>query len=111
MKIAVVIYSNDSETVWNAFRFATTSRIYEDDVTVFLLGRGVEAPTVSTLIHDVDEQIDLYRQNDGKIIGCGICCENRVDEMPNLKDQLQCEMGSMQQLYGLIAEADKVITF
>jgi len=40
MKIAVIIYSNDPETVWNALRFANTSLIYDNDVSVFLLGKG-----------------------------------------------------------------------
>lgn len=111
MKIAVIIYSNDAETVWNAFRFATTSLIYENEVTVFLLGRGVEALTVSTINFDIEEQMELFRENGGGLIGCGVCCENRRDEMPNLESSLNCQMGSMQQLYGLAVESDKVLTF
>ena len=111
MKVTVIICSNDSETVWNAFRFATTALIYENQVSVFLLGKGVEAMTVSTLKHDVLEQAELFRKTGGIIIGCGVCCENRKDEMPFLRQELHCEMGSMQDLYGLVAEADKVITF
>ena len=111
MKIAVIIDSADAETVWNGFRFATTSLIYENQVTVFLLGKGVEAPTVSTIVFDVQEQMNLFRENGGTLIGCGVCCENRKDSMPYLEEQLACEMGSMQQLYALVAEADKVLTF
>ena len=111
MKVTVIIYSNDSETVWNAFRFATTSLIYENQVNVFLLGKGVEAMTLSTLKYDILEQADLFRNNGGVIVGCGVCCENRKEEMPFLQQELRCDMGSMQDLYGLVAEADKVITF
>ena len=111
MKVTVIIYSNDPETVWNAFRFATTSLIYENQVSVFLLGKGVEAMTVSTLKYDILEQVDLFRKKGGKIIGCGVCCENRKEEMPFLQQELHCDMGSMQELYGLVAEADKVLTF
>lgn len=111
MKVAVIIESNDSETVWNAFRFATTSLIYENEVTVFLLGKGVEAPTVGTLKYDVTEQIRLFLENGGNMVGCGICCENREDTMPLLKETLACELGSMQTLYSVVADADKVVTF
>jgi len=111
MKMAVIIESNDSETVWNAFRFATTSLIYENSVTVFLLGRGVEAPTVGTLKYDVKEQIQLFLDNGGEMLGCGICCENRQDTMPFLKEALACELGSMQTLYSIVADADKVVNF
>lgn len=111
MHIAIIIYTNDSESVWNAFRFANTSLAYENRVDVFLLGKGVEAATVSTLNHDVQEQIELFRASGGTMIGCGVCCESRKDELPFLQEGLKCDMGSMQQLYSLVAEADKVLTF
>lgn len=111
MHFAIIIYSNDAETVWNAFRFANTSLSHDNRVDVFLLGKGVEAAMLSTLKYDVQEQMDLFRSNGGALIGCGLCCETRKDEMPFLQEGLKCEMGSMQQLYSLVAEADKVVTF
>ncbi|MHB8348208.1 MAG: DsrE family protein [Acidiferrobacterales bacterium] len=111
MKFAVIVCSNDPETVWNALRFATVSSVYENRVTVFLLGKGVEAMSVGTFKYDVQEQAELFRQHGGVILGCGVCCENRKEEMPFLQRELRCEMGSMQDLYGLVAEADRIITF
>lgn len=111
MKITVIICSNDSETVWNAFRFAATSLVYENQVNVFLLGKGVEAMTLSTLKYDIQEQANLFHQNGGVMMGCGVCCENRKQEMPLLQKELECQIGSMQDLYSLVASADKVITF
>jgi len=111
MKYAVVISSGDAETIWNAFRFATSALIYENDVTVFLLGKSVEATTVGTLKYDVNEQMGIYRESGGTLIGCGVCCENRKDTMPLIEEQLNCELGSMQTLYVLVQEADKVLTF
>ena len=111
MKIIIIISSNDSETVWNAFRLANTSLKHNDQVNVFLIGKGVEAAAVSTLKFDIREQMDLFRNADGSVFGCGVCCEIRKEEMPFLQEELKCEIGSMEKLYGLIAEADKVITF
>ena len=111
MQIVCIIYSNDPETVWNAFRFANLSLAYDNQVEAFLLGKGVETSSISTLQFDVQEQLDLFRENGGTLIGCGVCCESRKDQMPFLKEQLSCEMGSMQSLYSLVAEADKVLTF
>lgn len=111
MKYAIVISSGDAETIWNAFRFAVSALIYENEVTVFLLGKAVESPNVSTLKYDIKEQIELLRENGGQMIGCGICCENRKDTMPLLEEQLDCELGSMQTLYVLVNEADKIMTF
>lgn len=111
MKVVVVVHSDDSETVWNAFRYASTALVYDNQVTVFLLGRGVEAASVGTLSFDTQEQIELFRDSGGVLIGCGICCESRKNEMPFLQDELKCEMGSMQQLYVLTSEADLVLSF
>lgn len=41
MKLGICIYSNDPESVWNAFRFANYSiKQFQDEVRVFLLGKG-----------------------------------------------------------------------
>jgi hypothetical protein len=111
MNIAIIVYSNDSETVWNAFRFANTSRSFDNQVKIFLLGKGVEAALVSTIQYDVLEQIKIFRDNGGQLMGCGVCCESRKVEMPFLLEELKCEMGSMRHLYGFVAEADKIVTF
>lgn len=111
MKITVVLTSNDAESAWNAFRFSNSCLAYDKQVTVFLLGKGVEAPTVATLQYDVAEQMALFRESGGRLIGCGVCCETRRNTLPLLEQQLQCETGSMQQLYELVAEADRVLTF
>ena len=111
MKLTVVIYSNDPETVWNAWRFANSALGYDDDVTVFLLGKGVECTNLSSVKYDIPEQMDIFNDYGGKMIGCGLCCENRQDTMPFLREELGCELGSMQQLYALVKESDKVMTF
>lgn len=111
MKIALVVHSNEPETAWNAFRFANTATADDNEVAVFLLGKGVEAANISSLQFDVQEQMTLFHANGGSVIGCGVCVETRKDAMPFLKDQLGCEMGSMQELYALIAQADRVLTF
>ena len=110
MKISIIIYSDDDETIWNAFRFGVTSLIYDNDTSIFLLGKGVEALNENSL-YDIQEQLDIFRENGGTLIGCGVCVESRKDEMPNIEELLACEMGSMQDLYGLAIEADKVLTF
>ena len=47
MKIAIVIATNDSETSWNAFRFANFCLGKNEQPKVFLIGKGVEAEQVS----------------------------------------------------------------
>ena len=111
MKVAIVLYSNDAETVWNAFRYANTCRAYDDHTTIFLMGKGIEAISIQSLKFDIEEQVQIFEELEGKVIGCGVCCESRKEIMPNLENELQCELGSMQDFYVLIKESDKVITF
>jgi uncharacterized protein involved in oxidation of intracellular sulfur len=111
VKVTLIIYSNDAETVWNAFRLANTALAYEDEVTIFLLGKGVECNEIHSLKFDIQEQMSIFEEFGGKMIGCGICCESRTETMPLLLDELTCEMGSMQNLYALTKTADKIITF
>ena len=111
MKFTIIIYSNDTETVWNAFRLANSALGYDDEVTIFLLGKGVEYNELHSIKFDIQEQVKIFEEFGGKMIGCGICCDSRADTMPLLKEELTCEMGSMQNLYALTKDADKIITF
>jgi len=36
VKVRIVVYSNDPETVWNAFRFANLALARGDEVRVFV---------------------------------------------------------------------------
>ena len=111
MKLAIIIYSNDTETIWNAFRLANSALGYDDEVTIFLLGKGVEFNELHSIKFDIQEQVKIFEEFGGKMIGCGVCCDSRADTMPLLKEELTCEMGSMQNLYALTKDADKIITF
>lgn len=39
MRVGIVLYSNDPETAWNAFRFGVFSLAQGDEVRIFLLGK------------------------------------------------------------------------
>jgi len=70
MKIGVVIYSNDPETVWNAFRFGNFALSKEDEVKVFLLGKGVESESIDTDKFKITEQIASFIHKGGIIFAC-----------------------------------------
>lgn len=106
MKLGIIIFSNDSETVWNAFRLGVYSRRESDEVKVFLLGKGVECETLDTERFRVSEQIKNFSDNGGKIYTCGSCLKMRKAEGSEL-----CPISTMRDLYQIIEESDKVITF
>ncbi len=106
MKIGLVIYSNDSETVWNAFRFGNFALKNGDDVKVFLLAKGVECESLDTDKFKVTEQMRTFVDNGGITLACGSCLKIRQSEGSEM-----CPLSTMKDLYELIKESDKVVTF
>jgi uncharacterized protein involved in oxidation of intracellular sulfur len=106
VKIGIVLYSNDAETVWNAFRLANYSLGEGDSVSVFLLGKGVEAQKISTKDFDVTGQMNDFAASGGKILACGTCLRLRNQEGSKL-----CPVSSLSDLYAIIKASDKVLTF
>ena len=106
MKIGLIISSNDSETVWNAFRFANFSLRKKDIVKVFLIGKGVEAEIVSSEKFNIKEQMETFTTAEGEILACGTCFKIRNSEGTKL-----CPLSSMNDLYEIVKESDKIITF
>lgn len=106
MKLAIVIYSNDPETVWNAFRFGVFSRKQGDAVSVFLLGKGVEAESLDSAKFDVIGQMRSLLEVGGLILACGTCLKIRQSEGSDI-----CPMSTLQELHSLIRDSDKVLSF
>ena len=106
MKIGIVIYSNDAETVWNAFRLANYSLAEGDSVSIFLLGKGVEAQTISSKDFDIMEKMGDFSSSGGRIFACGTCLRQRNQEGSKL-----CPVSSLSDLYDIIKKSEKVLTF
>ncbi len=106
MKMGIVIYSDDSETVWNAFRFGNFTLAMGDEVRVFLIGKGVECESLDTDKFKVTEQLQAFVDGGGKIFACGTCLEIRQIEAPR-----GSTVATLNDIYEIIKESDKVVTF
>jgi hypothetical protein len=104
--IGIVIYSNDIETVWNAFRFANYSKSQGDTVSIFLLGKGVEVDNLVKTEKTIKEQTDAFLETGGTILGCGTCLQSRKNNEPKV-----CKLSSMKDLYNLVHKNKIVMTF
>jgi uncharacterized protein involved in oxidation of intracellular sulfur len=104
--IGMVIYSNDTETVWNALRLANYSKNQGDTVKIFLLGKGVELDSMVKTNTDLKEQADKFLDNGGSILGCGTCLRSRNNKQPQV-----CTFSSLADLYALIRKNKIVLTF
>lgn len=106
MKLGIIIYSKDPETVWNAFRLGTFSFKQGDSVSVFLLGKGVEAESLDSSKFDVSAQMRNFIEAGGSILACGTCLKIRHAEASDI-----CPMSTMQDLHALIRDSEKILSF
>jgi len=108
MKLGIVIYSNDSETVWNAFRLGNFALNEKDEVKVFLLAKGVECETetIGTEKFDVKKEMQSFYDNGGKIFACGTCLKIR-----NSQGSEVCPLSTMKDLYEIVTKCDRVVSF
>lgn len=105
MKLGIVIYSNHPETVWNAFRLGVFALKRKDTVSVFLLANGVECESLDTDKFKVTEQMQEYVNLGGAIKACGSCLKVRNSDGTEM-----CPLSTMEDLYNLINDSDKVIS-
>jgi len=106
MKIAVVISSNDAETCWNALRYANFALGQKDEVKIFFMGKGVEYQNISTDKFNTIEQGENFTRSGGKIYACGSCIKSR-----NQEGNEMCPINTMKDMYEIIKESDKAVTF
>ena len=106
MKVGIVISTKDAETAWNAFRLGNFCLNEGDDVEVFLLGQGVECQSSDVEPFNVVKQAESFIDGGEIILACGACMEFRQQEGTKT-----CPISSMRDLYTLIRDSDRVITF
>ena len=104
MKLGIIIYSTDAETVWNAFRLGVFSLKEGDKVKTFLLAKGVECENLIDDKFNVKEQMQLFVDSGGEILACGTCLKIRNSEGSEL-----CPLSTMKDLYEVIRDSDKVV--
>ena len=106
MRLGIVVYSDEAEAVWNAFRLGVYALGQGDSVNVFLLAKGVECESLRHDKFSVSEQMQKFVDAGGRILACGTCLKIRNQEGSGL-----CPLSTMKDLYDLIRESDKVISF
>jgi uncharacterized protein involved in oxidation of intracellular sulfur len=105
MKLGIIIYTNEPETSWNAYRLGNFALQQGDPVKIFLLGKGVESE-VEHPKFNVKEELAKYLEAGGEIYACGSCMKSRKMESTNT-----CPISTMKDLHEIIKDSDKVLTF
>ena len=107
MKLTIIISTTNPETNWNAFRLANFALKQGDEVRIFLVGQGVEYESGSSEKFNIQEQAKEFLLSEkAQILACGTClklCEQEASKT--------CPINTMKDLYLLIKESDKILTF
>ena len=106
MKLGIVLSQTEPETVFNAFRLANYALKEKDEVRVFLLGKGVELDQIQDAKFNVREQAESFLKSGGAILACGTCLKIRNSPGSEL-----CPVSTLKDLYALVKESDRVLTF
>ena len=106
MNVGVIITTNDAETCWNALRFANFAVGQKDAVKVFLMGKGVEYEQASTDQFNTVEQAEKLLQGGDTLYACGTCIKSRGKQ-----DSQLCPVSTMKEMYEIVKERDRVVTF
>ena len=105
MKLGIILYSNDPETVYQAFRLGIFSLNKGDEVNMFLLAKGVECDGLDSEKFKITEQIQTFLDRGGMTYSCTSCMKIRQKGATEA-----CPLSKMEDLHRIIAESDKVVT-
>ncbi len=106
MQIGIIISQIDAETVWNAFRFGNFSLGKKHNVSVFLIGKGVEYEKIRSKKFSIKDQAENFTNSGGKIFACGTCLKSR-----HMKGSPVCPISTMQDLMNIVEQSDRIVSF
>ncbi len=105
MKLGIILNTNDPETAWNVLRLGSNALKAGNEVSMFLLGKGVEVENIKSKTFDVAKALKSFIDARGKLMACGTCLNIRHQEAKI------CPVSTMSNLVEVISESDKVVTF
>ena len=105
MKLGIIVNTNDSESAWNALRLGNEALSTGNEVSMFLLGGGVEIQNIKDKTFDVAGGLKKFLNAGGNLSACGTCLKLRHQEAG------VCPISTMSQLVEMISNSDRVVTF
>ena len=106
MKLGMIITQTEPETIFNALRLALYSLQQDDQVRIFLSGKGVEIDSIENPKFDVRGQAQKVLDAGGEFLACGACLKLRNSEGSEV-----CPLSTLKDQYEVIRGSDKVVTF
>lgn len=106
MKLGIILHSTNAEVVFNAIRLANYSLTEKDEVRLFLMASGVEYENLHSDKFPIIDLAQSFLEEGGRIMACGTCLKLRQKDGSEL-----CPLSNMKELYELVRDCDKTITF
>ena len=107
MRLTIILTTKNPETNWNALRLANIALGKGDEVQIFLLGEGVEYDTIQHEQFNIQKQVASFQKSQkAKIQACSTCMMIR-----NKENSQTCPSGGIEDLYFLVRDSVKVLTF
>lgn len=103
--LGIVLETADPERAWNALRLGITAIEDGIDVSVFLLGEGVEAEEITDDQFDVRDRMNAFADAGGELLACGTCLDIRNSDGSDV-----CPISTMSDLLDVVTNADRVLT-
>ena len=105
MKLGIIVNTKDPESAWNALRLSNEALNGGTEVSVFLLGPGVEIPNIKDKTFNIVGMLKKFLDSGGNLLTCGTCLGLRHQEAG------VCSISTMSELVEMISDSDKVVTF
>lgn len=105
MKILFIITQNIPEVIWNCFRLANIMLEEMDDVIIFLNGPSVNYESLDSELFPIKNLAKTFTLSEGQLLAWG-----KLMDLHGVKESYH-KRGTQKDLYKLIEECDKILTF
>ncbi len=105
MKIALIICQDIPEVLWNSFRLANMMLEGMEDVSIFLNGPSVKYEELDSEKFPLKKLAKTFTLSEGQLFAWG-----KLIDLHGVKEGYH-KKGTQKDLYNLIKESDKIITF
>lgn len=104
--LGIVISSGDAETVWNALRLGIAAQSKGDSVVVFVISKAVDCFIKDSSKFDIHKATLEFVKKGGAVLTCSTCAKMR-----NTDNVQMCTLTSIYDLYAIINQSKKIISF
>lgn len=106
MEIGIILSDPEPESAFNVLRLANYSLAQGDEVRVFLFGAGVEIDRIAPPKFDARKEARSRLDSGGRIFACGSCLKLRDSAGSEI-----CPLSTMKDLYEIVRDSDRVVSF